>query len=121
MMAPTTPQDFLIKSGKAIDMEIRVQKKPHSSRVEILPNAIIDPVSLHEKTVAAHSKMDRSFKDIGTGSSMRINRAETSGNADPGTITNRAEANHNRFHAETWGATGAAKSPSLLQLWGTAF
>ncbi|OWA55198.1 hypothetical protein BV898_19586 [Hypsibius exemplaris] len=26
MMAPTTPQDFLIKSGKVIDMEIRVQK-----------------------------------------------------------------------------------------------
>ncbi|OQV17202.1 hypothetical protein BV898_08695 [Hypsibius exemplaris] len=47
MMAPTTPQDFFIKSGKAIDMEIRVQNKPQSSRVEILPNAIIDPVSLH--------------------------------------------------------------------------
>ncbi|OWA50126.1 hypothetical protein BV898_14651 [Hypsibius exemplaris] len=58
MMAPATPQDFLIKSGKAIDMEIRVQKKPQSSRVEILPNAIIDPVSLHgeqrqtEETIA---------------------------------------------------------------------
>ncbi|OWA50358.1 hypothetical protein BV898_14877 [Hypsibius exemplaris] len=47
MIAPTTPQNFLNKSEKAINMTIRVQKKPQSSQVEILPNAIIDPVSLH--------------------------------------------------------------------------
>ena len=44
MMSPTSPQDFLMKTGKAIDLEKKAQRQQRGFRDQALPNTIKDPI-----------------------------------------------------------------------------